>query len=73
LAPAKEVVKVTVFIALKIIRGAVTNGKVFLRRESAEQAEKRWLKEQGIRDNTSREVKAQEGMVFLVMECELKP
>ena len=63
----------TVFIALKIIRGAVTNGKVFLRQESAEQAEKRWLKEQGIKDDISREVKAQAGMEFLIMECELKP
>jgi len=63
----------TVFIALEIIRGAVTNGKVFLRRESAEQAQKRWLREQGIKDDISRQGKGHNGMEFLVMECELKP
>ena len=63
----------TVFIALEIIRGAVTNGKVFLRRESAEQAQKRWRKGQGIKDDILRQGKDQDGMEFLVMECELKP
>ena len=63
----------TVFVALEISSGAVTNGKVFLRRESAEGAEKRWLKEQGIKDGISRQREAFNGMEFLVMECELKP
>ena len=69
----KEVIEMTVFVALEIVGGAVTNGKVFLRRESAEQAEQRWLKEQGIKDGISREMGVQNGMEFLVMEYELKP
>ena len=63
----------TVFVVMEMIRGIVNSTNVFLRPESARQAEARWLDNQGIKDEDDREMKARNGMEFLVLECELKP
>ena len=63
----------TVFVAMEILKGIVGEIQVFLTPESAGKEEARWLEKQQIQDQWGREMKAQNGEEFLVMECELKP
>jgi hypothetical protein len=62
----------TVYVVVELFQGIVNNVNIFLKRESAEQAEQQWLKEHGITDDVGREGKAQNGTEFIVRECELK-
>ncbi len=63
----------TVFVAMEILKGIVSEIQVFLTPESAGKKEAAWLKEKRIRDRLDRDIKAQNGEEFLVMEVELKP
>ena len=63
----------TVFVAMEILKGIVSEVEVFLRPESAGKKEAAWLQERRIGSQVDREIKAQNGEEFLVMECELKP
>jgi hypothetical protein len=63
----------TVFVAMEILKGIVSEIHVFLTPESAGKEEARWLEKRRIHDPLDREMKAQNGEEFLVMECELKP
>lgn len=63
----------TVFVAMEILKGIVCEARVFLTPESAGKREAAWLQERRIKNRLDREIKAQNGEEFLVMECELKP
>ncbi len=63
----------TVFVAMEILKGIVSEVQVFLTPESADKNESAWLQERRINSQRDREIRAQNGVEFLVMECELKP
>jgi hypothetical protein len=69
----KEVVEMTVYVAVELFQGVVNEVKVFQTQESAERAEQEWLKEHGIKDNVDRACKSQNGTEFIVREGEVKP
>jgi len=62
-----------VYVAIETFQGVVDDAKVFMTEESATQAEKRWLKEQGITHQDARNCKADDGTSFSVLKCDLKP
>ena len=63
----------TVFVLLKLSNGRVGVATVFLRPESAEQARKRWLKQQDLNQETGAELQGKQNADIVIMECELKP
>ena len=62
----------TVHVVVEIFQGVVSDVKVFSSEESANKAEKAWLKEHDITSNVDREGKAQNGTELLLFECEVE-
>ena len=61
-----------VHIVIETFQGNIENAHIFLSEESARQVEEDWLHENKIKDETSRQAKAQDGTECLVLEAELK-
>ena len=64
--------KKTVFVTVELFQGIVNQVRVFRSEKLADKAEKKWLAEQGIKDEISRECKAQNGIEFYKFECEIE-
>ena len=62
-----------VFVAVETFQGVVHNATAYMTEVSAKLAEARWLHEQGIKSQDTRECKSDDGTSFSVMECDLKP
>lgn len=63
----------TIYVAVETSQGVVAEISVYLREESADKAEQRWLKRNGIKDSDSREGKSHNGTEFIVRRCRVKP
>ncbi len=63
----------TIHVTVQTCQGVVDTIRAFLTEESAIAAERKWLREMGIRDDAHRQAKADNGIEFLVFEVELKP
>ena len=68
----KEVNRLTVHVVVEIFQGVVSDVKVFSSEESANKAEKAWMAEHDIADDTDREGKAKNGTELLLFECEVE-
>ena len=62
-----------VYVAIETFQGVVDDAKVFMTEESANNAERQWLDERGIKTEDARNCKADDGTSFFVQECPLKP
>lgn len=62
-----------VYVTIELCQGIVEEAHVFFNKMSATNAEKKWLKENGITDGEHREGQCQNGKEFIVMKCELEP
>ena len=63
----------TVHVTVQTCQGVVDTIRAFLTEDSAIVAEKKWLREMDIKDDASRQAKADSGTEFLVFEADLKP
>ena len=62
----------TVFVAIETCQGVVSEARVFLMAKSARKVERKWLRENGVKDNEHHQGKADNGTELLRMECKLE-
>ena len=63
----------TVYVSVETCQGVIAETTAYLTQESAEKAERRWLKQHRIRNDDEREAKSQNGTEYVLRECKLKP
>lgn len=63
----------TIYVTVETSQGVIAEVVAYLTFESAEQAERHWLKANSIRTDAARENRSQLGTEFAVLECPLKP
>ncbi len=63
----------TIYVAVETCQGVIADITAYLTQESAEKAERRWLKQNHIHNDEDREGKSQNGTEFVLRECKLKP
>ena len=68
----KEVEKMTVYVTVDVCKGVVNYIQAFLTEKSARKIEKAWLQRRDIKDETSRECEAQNGIELIIYKCNLK-
>lgn len=61
------------YVTVEQHQGVIAEIHAYRTEESADEAERQWLKKYDIHDEISREGKAQNGTEFLIWECELSP
>lgn len=69
----KEKKPMTIYVTVETSQGVIAEVTAYLTLESAEQAERHWLKDNRIRTDAERDNKSQLGTEFAVRECPLKP
>lgn len=62
----------TVYVTVDVCNGVVNDIQAFLTEKSALKIEKAWLQRHNIKDETSRECEAQNGVEFIIYKCNLK-
>lgn len=62
-----------IYVTVETSQGVIAEVVAYLNLESAEQAERHWLKDNHIRTDAERENKSQSGTEFVIRECPLKP
>lgn len=63
----------TIYVTVETCQGIVHEATAYLTEESAQAAEKVWLKTMEIKDDLDRQAKTDNGTEFLIFEAELKP
>ncbi|NUM55787.1 MAG: hypothetical protein HUU46_19270 [Candidatus Hydrogenedentes bacterium] len=63
----------TIYVTVATCQGVIADITAYLTQESAQKAERRWLKQHRIRNNDDREGKSRNGTEFVLRECKLKP
>lgn len=63
---------IPIHITIELFQGNIADVHAYWNEHLAQIAEKRWLKDNGIKDELDREGKAQNGTEFHVYECTLE-
>lgn len=63
----------TVYVTVQSCQGVIHEARAYLGQEGAEKAERRWLRQHGIRTPEGREAQAGNGNEFHIFEAELAP
>jgi len=62
----------TTFVTIEFFKGVINEVRVYSTPKEADQAENCWLKENKIKSDEDREIRAQNGTEFYQFECQLK-
>jgi len=63
----------TVYVVVELVQGVLGEVRVFRSKESAEKAERKWLKKHGITNEIEREGHAQNGTELIVRQSNVRP